>query len=289
MGKRIPKWRSAMENDVTYIFYLNRITEMAMSIFEWKNLPPTIDPRFLEYTLFTDGMALFFEDEVIGPLALQTMIGGPLDVYRIPIDRVAYASNGYHAKLTESNSVLCFNNYMHTNMMNGALNYAQRLYNIERTLDINLNSQKTPLIIKCSENEKLTLKNLYMQWEGNEPVIYGDKNADLDTMKVLKTDAPFLADKLQQLKTDIWNEMLTWLGIPNLSIAKKERMITDEVNRSIGGTVDALFTRLNARKEACQMVNNMFGWNIDVVSRIDLTGKGGDENGEVYNDASVDL
>ena len=102
-------------NDRTYIQYYNRLTELATTMFSWKNLPNTIDARFLEMTLFSDGVAVFFKDDVMGFLALQCMIGGNLNVYRIPVDRTAYATNGYNQKLNATNSVLIFNNYLHTN------------------------------------------------------------------------------------------------------------------------------------------------------------------------------
>ena len=92
-------WESAALNNATFRQYYNRLVELSISMFEWKNLPPTVDPRFLELTLFTDGQAVFFEDEVLGYLALQNAMGGSFDVYRIPINRRAYAVNGYKDNL----------------------------------------------------------------------------------------------------------------------------------------------------------------------------------------------
>lgn len=49
--------------------------------------------------------------------------------------------------------------------------FAKRLYNLDRAIDVNANAQKTPVVIKCTQEERLTLMNLYKQWEGNEPMI----------------------------------------------------------------------------------------------------------------------
>ena len=98
--------QSSYMNNRTYLQYYNRLTELALSMFEWQNLPESVDPRFLEMCLYSDGMAVFFEDEVLGPLALQCMIGGHLNVYRIPTERRAYATNGYNKQLDASNSVI---------------------------------------------------------------------------------------------------------------------------------------------------------------------------------------
>ena len=169
-------WDSALMNNRTYLYYYNRLTELAISMFEWKNLPASVDERFLELTLFSDGVAIFFKDEVLGELALQTTTRGKLNVYRIPTERRAYASNGYNQDLNEENSVLIYNNYLHNNSMCEIEMFAKRLYNLDRIIDVNVNAQKTPVLLQCDEQERLTMNNLYMQYEGNMPFIFGSKN-----------------------------------------------------------------------------------------------------------------
>ena len=255
-------WESARMNNGTYRQYYNRLVELAISMFEWKNLPDTVDPRFLELTLFTDGQAVFFKDEELGYLALQNAMNSDFDVYRIPINRRAFAVNGYQRKLTNKDSVIVYNNYLHTNSQLDADMFARRLYNLDRAIDVNANAQKTPVLIKCSQEERLTLLNVYKQWDGNEPLIMGDKGLNTNAMTVLKTDAPYVCDKLYQLKTQIWNEALTYMGISNINIQKKERLITDEVTRNQGGTIASRYSRLNARRDACKKINDMFGLEI---------------------------
>lgn len=267
-GKKA-KWESASLNSRTYMQYYNRLLELAINMYEWKNLPDTIDERFLELTLFSDGMAVYFRDEVLGDLCLQTMIGGNLDVYRIPMERTAYAANGYQVQLNPRNSVIIFNNYTHTNSTLDIEMYARRLYEIERTIDVNVKAQKTPMLIKGSEEQRLTLKNLYMQYDGNEPFIFGDNNLNVDGMQVLMTNAPYVADKLNILKRQIWNEALTYLGIENSNTEKKERLVSDEVTTNLGGVEAQRFCRLNARRQAAKAINKMFGLNITVDFRED--------------------
>lgn len=255
-------WESATMNNYTFMQYYNRLTELSISMFEWKNLPPTVDSRFLELVLFSDGMSVFFKDEVMGYLALRTMIGGHLNIYQIPTIRTAYASNGYNEMLDDKNSVIIFNNMLHTNSLLDVEQFAKRLYNLDRTIDVNANAQKTPILISCDETQRLTLKNLYMQYDGNVPVIYGDKNLNPNSLRVLTTGAPYVGDKLYQLKTQIWNEALTYLGISNINITKKERLITDEVTRNQGGTIASRYSRLEARRQACKQINEMFGLDL---------------------------
>ncbi len=263
-------WESSAMNNVTFRHYYNRLTELAISMFEWKNLPETVDARFLETVLFSNGVAVFFKDDVVGELALRVALGGDFDVYGIPKVRRAYGVNGYNNMLNEKDSVLIYNNYLHSDSRADIEMFAKRLYNLDRAIDVNANAQKTPVLIKCDESQRLTMKNLYQQFDGNMPFIFGDKNLNANGLSVLKTDAPYVADKLYDLKTQIWNEALTYLGISNINIQKKERLITDEVTRNQGGTIASRYSRLQSRREAVDKINEMFDLNIEVNYREDF-------------------
>lgn len=270
MAKRDGKfWQSARRNNATYLQYYMHIAELAMSMFEWKNLPDTVDARFLELTLFEDGQIVFFKDEELGYLCLQCAVNGGFNVYRIPTNRRAYAVNGYQKNLTENDSVIIYNNFLRTNSMLDVRNFAERLYNIDRAIDVNINAQKTPILIKCDEQQRLTMLNTYQQYDGNQPVIFGDKALNTNAFQVLNTGAPLVADKLYVLKTQLWNECLTYLGISNINVQKKERLITDEVTRNQGGTIASRYARLEARRQACDQINRMFGLNVSCDYRED--------------------
>jgi len=243
--------------------------ELSISMFEWINLPESVDERYLELTLFNDGQAVFFEDEAIGHLCLQCATGGQLNVYRVPIKRRAIADNGYNKPLTDKDSVIIWNNMLRQNSVLPIIEFSKKLWDIDQTIIINAKAQKTPILINCNEKQRLSLENVYMKYEGNQPFIFGNKDLDISAFNVLKTDAPYVADKLYQLKTQYWNEALTYLGISNTNTQKKERMLTDEVIRNMGGTIASRYSRLNARKQACEEINKMFGLNIDCQFRED--------------------
>lgn len=273
--------KSLLINRNTFIMFYERLKELAINSFEWINVPETIDTRFLELTLFENGVSVFFKDEIIGYLALQCAIGGNINIYNVPTSPRAYASNGYNRDLTLKNSVLIWNNYNHTNCLLEINEYARRLYEIQRSIDVNVTAQKTPIIIQCAENQRLTLKNVYKQYEGNEPFIFADKNFLPDSIKVLKTDSPYVADKLQILKRQIWNEALTFLGIENSNTEKRERLVSDEVSTNLGAVHAQRMARLNARKDACKQINEMFGLNIDVRYNSTFENYLQDEGGEI--------
>ena len=247
-----------------YWYYYDRLKELAISSFTYKNMPDTIDVRYLEMTLFEKGVAVLFEDEVLGYLALSSATNGRWNVYNIPMRRRAYASNGYQKKLDNTNSVLMYNNMLHYNSVSVCEMFARKLYNIDQTINVNVNAQKTPILLTCAENERLSVLNMYKEYDGNQPVIFGNKNLNSQALQVLKTDAPYLADRLYELKNETWNEALTYFGIPNVNIQKKERLITYEVQRSQGGTIASRNSRLKAREQTVDMFNNMFGLNVEV-------------------------
>lgn len=252
-------------NNLTYMQYIRRLTELSTSMFEWKNLPESVDARYLEMQLFYNGCAIYFNDDVMGDLCLSCTVNGGFDVYGNPKERRAYSRyNNYRRTLNEENSVIIWNNYLRTNSALDVKMFARRLYNLDRIIDINANAQKTPVIVQGSEKQRLTLINLYKEFDGNQPFIFGDKNLDLNSLKVLQTGAPYVCDKLYQLKTQIWNEALTYLGISNINIQKKERLITDEVTRNQGGTIASRYSRLESRRQAVEKINAMFGTNIEV-------------------------
>ena len=260
---------SAAKNKRLFIQYMDRLTELSLSMFEWVNLPDTVDPRFLELSLFSNGQSVFFKDDVMGFLALDCTLAGGFDVYRVPSRRRAYAVNGYNKELSKTDSVIIWNNLLRKNTYPTVEMYAFRLYMLDSIIDINANAQKTPILVQASDTQRLTLTNLYKEFDGNAPVIFGDKNLDINGLKVLNTNAPFVADKIYQLKAKIWNEALTYLGITNINTEKKERMITDEVNKDQGGVIASRYSRLVARQNACKEINRMFGLNIDVKYRAD--------------------
>ena len=150
--------------------------------------------------------------------------------------------------------------------------FAYRLYLAQRTADINISVNKMPFIIATEENQRLTMENLYNQISANKPAIFGDKEMMSnikENLKVLPTNPPFIADKLNDYKKEIWNEALSFLGINNLS-EKKERLISNETNSNNEVINLNLQSYLVPRQKAAEQMNKLFGTNIEVKVRSDL-------------------
>ena len=281
---------SAWNNNLSFLQYVEQLTELSVSSFEWSGLPETVDDRYIELMLFESGAVVYFRDEDLGgDLCLNMIQSGDFDVYGYPILRRAYSRyNNYSKLLKPNNSVIIWNNYIRTNSILTVRQFARKLWNIDRIIDVNVNAQKTPVLLQGTEQQRLTLLNVYKEYVGNAPVIYGDKNLDINGIKVLTTNAPYVSDKLYELKTKIWNEALTYLGISNITVNKKERLITDEVNRNMGGVLANRNSRLNQRQRACEKINKMFGTDIWVEwKEVDVDNATNGEVSEVREEVEI--
>lgn len=254
----------AVDMQSTYNYYFMRLASIAVSCFEWENLPDGIDSRFLETTLLYNSNALFFIDEILGHLVLPVALSGQFDVYGIPTARRAYAVNGYQAERNNHDSVVIYDNLLHMSLLPIIEMFCKRLTNLEITKDINLRAQKTPIMLQCTESQRLTLENLFMKIDCSTPVVYADKALDLDSVKVLNLEAPYLVGNLQTEKLNVLQEAYNFLGVGGLEIEKRERLLTREIAASQEASFAQRENRLKAREQAVEQINKRFGLNISV-------------------------
>lgn len=261
---------AALVNDATYFDDLERIKKVALSIFEWVNLPAGMDARWLERCLYYKGQAAMLYDDAMGYINTSATAAGQINIYGIPVQLNCYSygyqstrrtyTSGSTTQRENQGAVLVMNNWERKPTASTIELFALRLYEAERAIDTNIKNSKFPLVILTDDKQRLTMVNMYRQISGNEPVIFGDKNAGLeDSVKVLKTDSPYIADKLMDYKKAIWNEALTFLGINNIDVEKKERLIAAESTTNNEVTNLNLMSYLAPRQEAAKLFNEKFG------------------------------
>ena len=270
-------------NDRTYIDYLERMKKICLSMFEWENLPDSMNSRYLEMCLYYKGQAALLYDNDYGYINTQAADSGYINIYGLPTSincysysynqtRDLYVPGGSGTK--DEGCILVMNTYERVPTAATIELFAKRLAEAQRTADININAQRTPIMILTDRNQELSMKNMYAEYEGNTPVIFGDRNQlNLDSINVIKTDAPFVAKDLMEYKVQIWNEFLTTMGVSNLS-EKRERLVTSEVDSNNELVNLNLQSFLAPRKQACKEFNEKFGLMgekaIDVKVRSDL-------------------
>lgn len=258
---------SMLCNDLTYIDYLERFKKICLSMFEWVNLPDSMNQRYIEECLYYKGQAALLKDKNYGFINTQCCSNGQINIYGLPTslncfsfsyseDRKLYTGLGSN---DEESCILVMNNWQRIPTSSTIELFAYRLYEAEQTAMINIKAQKTPVMLTVDENQRLMMENLYSQYDGNKPIIFGDKNQlNPNMIKSVNTEAPFVADKIMNYKKEIWNEALTFLGINNLSTEKKERLISDEASENNELINLNLQSFLVPRQEACKQFNKMF-------------------------------
>ena len=270
-------------NNRTFNDYLDRMRKISLSMFEWVNLPDTMNARYIEQCLYYQGQAALLYDSNYGYLNTLASDGGYINIYGLPTEIVCYSyrfnqrRSLYTTDIGEEKDkecILVLNNYDRVPTSYTISLFAYRLAEAQRTADVNVKANRTPILITTDQKQYFTLKKMYEEYDGNTPVIFPDRNnITPDAIKALKTDSPMILKDLMDYKREIWNEFLTFMGISNLS-EKRERMVSDEVdsnNELVNLNLQAL---LIPRKEACKQFNEKYGLMgskaIDVRVRSDL-------------------
>lgn len=252
------------KNNRTFNMYFNLFSNIAINRFKFINLPPTVDPRYLSYTIYNQGKVCYFVDDLLGDLCMQVVTGGKFTVYDVPVERHVYAANGYNRNLDYTNSVLIYDNYMRNPTIYTVIEYCERITEIQRAIDTNVYQMKKPKIITCEESQKLTVENLFKEVEDNQPLILGNTNLAFKDINTLDISSPVVFPQLQIQKMYMINELLTILGVENANESKRERLITDEVSAGMGMVEAQRFVSLNNLRQNFDEVNRMFGRDIHV-------------------------
>ena len=249
---------AVLMNNQTYIDYLERMKKICLSIFQWENLPPSMNERFLEMCLYYNGQCALLYDDDYGYINTMASDGGYINIYGLPTEVQCYSYRFNQRRslyMTDTGEekgqecILVMNNYERIPTSMAVSLFAYRL----------AEAQRTPILITTDQKQYFTLKKMYEEYDGNTPAIFADKNViSPEALKSLKTDAPFIANDILDYKREIWNEFLTAEGISNLS-EKRERLISNEVDSNNELVNLNLQSKLIPRKEACRQFNEKYG------------------------------
>ena len=275
-------------SNVTYNYFLKRMINLSIAQIGWKNLPPTMNERYMEYVLLMNGVGVGFryspltdgghDYENEGLVFMKSALGGDFDIYNIPKIRNAYAVQGINVQLDETNSVVCWNDLTRSNEFVEIDMFANRLCNVSRIRDMNIDAQRMSGVFVCEEKERLSLANFFKDFWNYMPftVSRRSKTGERYPIEAVRPDIPIVFDKITDVYHDIWNEFLTYRGINNSNIDKRERVNTEEVKANSEEIQSGREIRLQPRKEFAIKFNRMFGtdiqpyWKTEEVQRRDL-------------------
>lgn len=256
-------------NNLTFRVLYDKYRLITMNAFKWNNLPDGILERHVERLLFAHGKAVFYRKPDHGFMCLECQDSGEQNVYGDPL-----WYNVFGVKLTDrvkaSDCVIIENNMLRIPTDDVIMFYVNKLAEAERTMDVNVKANKTPVIVLCDSNDVLSFKRLFQQVDGNVPAVFADKAMNMDAVQALDLKTSFLGNELMDYKHSVEAELLTFLGINNPAVDKKERLITDEANSNNQLIQSFSDLQLEARERACEEINNTFGLNISVERRQDV-------------------
>lgn len=274
-------------NNLTFRTLYDKFRLVSMNAFEWSGLPDGILERHVEQNLFRYGKAVFYRKPDHGYMCLQAQNGGPVNAYGDPLFYWA-CGFGVHDRVNADKCVIIENNMLRIATDDFVMFYVNKLAEAERTMDVNVKANKTPVIVTCDDKNILSFKRLFQQVDGNVPAIYADSGMNIDALQSLDLKVKFLGNELMDYKHSVEAELLTFLGINNPAVDKKERLVTDEANSNNQLIQSFCELQLEARKRACEEINSMFGLSVSVERRQTVeksveTVEGGD------GDVAVDL
>lgn len=264
---------------------------LALNRYRWNNLPEGIESRHIEEFLFNHGQAFFTYDKSLGYICLACSNAGALNVYGDPLN-VNMIGVGFSQIKKISEGVRILNNDVAIPDTINVYELTKKMAEAEKVAHDNVRQQKFPFIVSTTKETQFSMRNLFTQFfDKSEPVIYMDKNFTEDGkvgINVMRTDAPYVADKVGEYKDKLEKELLTMLGINNLE-QKTERMIVDEANVNNSEIEMNLDLGFKSRENAAKIINETYGLNIEVekVAReiettFDTTLRKKEEGGESY-------
>lgn len=277
---------TAIRGNKYFRHYYRYLQAIALQMFEWENLPPSIDPRFLEMQLHFEGKVAFVKHPKYGLIVARGTETGYFDIYGKPNQFECIfpnAQNNFRVNLYNyldenpnleimGNSfnpqgVLIYNNDFGDVTIPTLKLFADDLAHIKQVMKINITNQKTPYIMYTNDKNLMSLKKLNNHMDSDASNIIVNEKLNLNELIVAHTPAPYVTDKLSEHLSYTWNEVMTFLGIENTNQMKKERMVVDEVNSNNEQTKASENIYLKARQEACVLINKLFDLNVSVKLR----------------------
>lgn len=257
---------------------------LAESLFKWEGLPDGIEERHIEEYLFDFGQALFFRDPNMSYMCLQAQNGVNLNVYADPLtyraiginynkeyraghnpEYAVYASQ--HADALQEGIVIR-NNPHSVSTRTLIMPYLLKLAKIEQVMDVNIETAKTPFIVECTPANELSMKNAMKNLFNGVYAIFTNKKLELSkNVQVIQTGAKFMGNEMIDYKHAVESDLLTVLGIDNVNVSKRERLISGEATANDKLIASFIDVALTSRKAAAESINAAFGLNVSVDMR----------------------
>ena len=254
-----------LEMEAKFKILMDNFKNIALNIFEWKNLPKGIKGEYIERKLLERGSLFFYNSQKAGGfMCLPADASQNLNVYEYP-ERMRTVGHNFWEDVPFEDGVLLKNNPLKTPSILQMTFWLEHIVDTFSAFKVNLNHSKTPYVISGTKEQMLTMKNILEQVTGNSIAIIVDKSlSDLASLDLKQTGVMYIGDKLLDAYDRLEDKLLTFLGINNTNTTKRERLVVDEVNSNNDEIENYLDTFFTARKKAVEEINEKFGLKIEV-------------------------
>ena len=257
-----------------------QLTEMALARFTWKGLPDTADALYVERLLLEHGAALVGVDPDNGAtLALQCTPLGPANYQNeYAVFRgigTNYPTKNYRMKrnhiivngeviVNDPNAVVIYNNATRSNDLALIQYYADRLAELDTTIDINSMNARRNKVVYADSDTELAVSNILAEIASGEPVIKARRSLEGVVTTLDLSVHPDMIDRLHIFRGRMFNEAMMALGIDNTNQDKKERMVTDEIGGNDDQVARIRSAALNQRRKAARQLTALLGRTVTV-------------------------
>ena len=245
------------------------LKNIAISSIKWNNVPAGVDTRAMEYILLHFGCGGMFEESG-GLLFAQATFADMVNLYYNPNEVMLCAPSGQywyrHAQpwgdtlgiVHDPDCAVCWDNMLREPLLITIRRYAERIARYDYVMDMNIDAQLTPWVIAASPEKGKQRTKLRRKLERQDQYWEVTEAGAEELPYILQTGAPFVADKIETVKLMLINEVLTFLGVDNTNVNKKERVQTAEVLSNNGMIISLRESRLKAREQFCDTANVLF-------------------------------
>lgn len=223
-------WQSLIN---TYNININMYFMLSCNRFKWESkdiAPLNRMSRLIEYYLGTKGQCFIDLEEMD---VKQGVMTGNFDSYGNPEKFNLMDYNGKHSKIVNADNVIWIkNNDFCIPTIYFIIKYCNRINKIEKTMDLNIDAQKTPFIIETDPLINYSVKNMFNDIENMANCVLIDQKKGLsDNIKILDLNVPFLVNQLYDQKINEENELMRFLGIDTVQ-EKNSHLLYAEIQSS---------------------------------------------------------
>lgn len=260
-------------------YFRRYLLQKIISVFEFKNIPETWALNYFQYVLFCFGFIGVIETKEFGVIPQICTLSGR-NVFYQPTHIVVsnqYLKGIVNPQIGKQCEVIKLQPDW-GGVMDIVNFYADMMALSAESAGTNLVNSKLAYVFTASDKTMAeSFKKLYDQIASGKPAVVQDKN-------MLNDDGSpnwgYFAQNLSQnyIAGAILDDMKKWedkfntdVGIPNANTYKKERLVVDEVNKNNIDTRTKVMLWLDTMKDGIERVNNMFGLDISVEYKYDIS------------------